>query len=201
MVYVWLTIIMSKVRAAGPPPKIILTSLKVFLLAGWRNSQTKVCDSPCMLVCSVFNAGRAITSSHEVSRLIRKHRACWLKGWFSSNTGASAGSSVRGNLVSSFPLAALSSYTSSTELGSPCMGGSTGSIQPSTEKTGIFIENAASLFLLPKTECKNYTPCGRTCWDCIKLKWMGDDKTAAQTFSSGWLFVDQISTFFNILTD
>lgn len=54
--------------------------------------------------------------------------------------------------MSSFLLPALSSYTSSTGLGSPCMGGSTGSIQPSMEKTGIFIENAASLFLLPKTE-------------------------------------------------
>lgn len=32
------------------------------------------------------------------------------------------------------------------------MGGSTGSIQPGMEKTGIFIENAASLFLLSKTE-------------------------------------------------
>lgn len=54
--------------------------------------------------------------------------------------------------VSSFLLPPLHSYTSSTGLGSPCMGGSTGSIQPGTKKTGIFIENAASLFLLPKTE-------------------------------------------------
>lgn len=46
-------------------------------------------------------------------------------------------------------LAALHSYTSSTGLGSPCMGDSTGSIQPGTEKTEIFIE-----FLLPKTECR-----------------------------------------------
>lgn len=79
----------------------------------------------------------------------------------------------------SFLLPPLHSYTSSTGLGSPCMGGSTGSIQPGMEKTGIFIENAASLFLLPETE-QNYTPCGRRCWDWIKLKWMGDDKTAAQ---------------------
>lgn len=57
--------------------------------------------------------------------------------------------------MSSFLLPPLSpphSYTSSTGLGSPCMGGSTGSIQPGVEKTGIFIENAASLFLLSKTE-------------------------------------------------
>lgn len=54
--------------------------------------------------------------------------------------------------MSSFLLPPLGSYTSSTGLGSPCLGSSTGSIQPGTEKTGIFIENAASLFLLSKTE-------------------------------------------------
>lgn len=65
-------------------------------------------------------------------------------------------------------LCALGSYTSSPGLGSPCLVDSTSSIQPGMEKSEIFIENAASLFLLPKVRVENYTPCGRRCWDRIK---------------------------------
>lgn len=38
----------------------------------------------------------------------------------------------------------------------------------------------------PKNRVQNYTPCGRRCWDWIKLKWKKDDKTAAQTPGEGW---------------
>lgn len=86
--------------------------------------------------------------------------------------------------LSLFHLHSVHSYTSVSGWGSPCMGGSTGSIQPGVEKTGIFIENAASLFLLPKTE-QNYTPCARRCWDWIELRWLGKCKTAAQRPGAG----------------
>lgn len=78
-------------------------------------------------------------------------RGSSLKSWFCSSTSTGP-QHLWQSAMSSFPLPALHSYASSTRLGSPSMGGSTSSIQPGMEKTRIFIENAASSFLLPKPE-------------------------------------------------
>lgn len=97
--------------------------------------------------------------------------------------------------MSSLPLPALHSYASSTGLGSPSTEGSTGSIQPGGEKTGIFIENAASSILLPKTEYRTTPHVGGDAGIGISSNKKKDDKTAAQTPGEGWSLFIQFQVF------